>query len=321
LLNQTRHLGYLLVVPAVTFLVVRSHARASSLVLLLLVLAVIKAVEGAFLGAVPIGAAAAGVNPVFYNPASNWLLVTLLAGIAAAWVSRVHVPTVLLAAVPIAMIALLVSQRRGFWIALLAALVAVLLISVPRHRARVLAAVAATSLLLGAIWLTPVAAFDSAHERVATLSPAGIASSKEDRYRLTERRNVLATIAQQPVTGIGMGVPWEARRPMTVEYQGARYYAHIIVLFFWLKMGLVGVAAYLLVMGTALYYGMSASRRGATPLLRVAGLAFAASTLGLALAETTGSHTGSNLRHTIIFGVCLGLAASIRSMTDQTRNV
>ena len=41
--------------------------------------------------------------------------------------------------------------------------------------------------------------------------------------------------------GLGLGVPWTPRYPLTESYAGATGYTHVVVLWWWLKLGLPGL--------------------------------------------------------------------------------
>lgn len=316
LLNQTRIFAYLLVLPALTAILIRTERDGRGLILAFAAVGLVKAAEGTVLGALSAAADGVGTAPVFYNPAANFALVLFLAALVAAWLQRVRVPPWLWFSVPIALVALLLSLRRGFWIALAVAVAALIVTNVLRHRGwrRSVAVAVGTTIVLASMWTVPLAAFDSARERVATLSPAALQITKEDRYRLTERRNVLEALSEHPTTGLGIGVAWQALHPMTVEYRGARYYAHTAPLLFFLRMGILGLIAYCALLYATVHYGVGLYRTSADPLLCAVGAAVAAASLGLVAAEATGSHTGSNLRHTIVFAVVLGTMAKLRQL-------
>jgi hypothetical protein len=153
--------------------------------------------------------------------------------------------------------------------------------------------------------------------RGKALSPSQIQLSADDRYRIEERRNVLKDLSQRPVYGLGIGVPWTQHRAVSLAFKGQGQYAHFVALWFWLKMGLFGLAAYIWLMATALWMGFSIWRRHPDGLHRSIGLAAFAGLAGLMVVELTASFTGVDTRFSIIVGAALGwLAAARATMND-----
>ena len=74
-------------------------------------------------------------------------------------------------------------------------------------------------------------------------------TNKEDRYRLAELKNTWPAVKRQPLEGLGIGVPWPERSPLPFEYPFNHYFAHMAGLYWWMTCGLMGLAAYLLLMG------------------------------------------------------------------------
>ena len=164
-----------------------------------------------------------------------------------------------------------------------------------------------------AIWLLGSIHFQSNLPLVkrVTRSPlSNLEANTEDRYRLDERANVLSAIGQHPITGLGVGVPWQATAaPLSVEHEEGREYVHFAALWFWLKLGVLGLCAYL-----------GSDRR--EPRGRVAGMAARPRAVatrlcpgigvrhrGLVMMDTTASFTGVEARFTLVLGVQIGLLA------------
>jgi O-antigen ligase len=143
-------------------------------------------------------------------------------------------------------------------------------------------------------------------QRLQSLNPSSLSSNAEDRYRLDERKNVLAEIRSHPVVGIGIAVPWQIRYPLSTSDTGQTY-VHMAILFYWLKLGLAGVIAYLGYLLTGFVVGVQVFRRHPDPRIRVAGAGAAAGLVGLGVAETTATFLGSELRTTVLVGFVAGL--------------
>ncbi|OWY62973.1 hypothetical protein B7486_55570, partial [cyanobacterium TDX16] len=121
---------------------------------------------------------------------------------------------------------------------------------------------------------------------------------------------IVEEIRRQPATGIGLGVPWTARAPLSEEHVGGRAYTHTILLWYWLKLGPLGLTAYVWLTGLTVWSGYQVWRRCRAGFERAAGLAVAAGSVGLAAAELTGSFTGAGFRFSVVLAAVLGWLAS-----------
>jgi O-antigen ligase len=150
-------------------------------------------------------------------------------------------------------------------------------------------------------------------KRAESLSPTSLQANVEDRYRLDERANVIAEIERHPITGIGTLVPWQASaQGLSIEHLGGRDYVHFAALWFWLKLGILGLFAYLGILIATGLLGWRVWRHSHEPLFRVFGLASLCGVIGLLAAETTASFTGVDLRFTVLLGSQIGLLALLR---------
>lgn len=253
-----------------------------------------------------------GDRSTSYEPASNWLVVVLILGLSAALLRRIRLPGRLLVFLPLALAALTLSYRRSFWIAAVLGLVLVLVIASGQVGRRLIVPVvvvigvgiflALSSGVVGQLQ-GPVAA------RLESLNPSKVAANDQDRYRIGERKNVLAEIRDHPLTGLGLGVDWRGRYPVTISFTDQRNYVHMGLLWFWLKLGLLGAIAYLWIFGTAITTGLRVFRRHPDPVVGLGGLAVATGTLGLLVAELTASWVGPDARLTVVFAAALGALA------------
>ena len=261
-----------------------------------------------------------GAAITYYEPAANFLMMLLVLGVLAAVVMRARLPLWVLLGTPLMLASLALSYRRSFWIGVvLGALLVVVLGSSPLGRRLLLP----TAALVGvAIWLLSSVGFQAQTQgplvaRVESLRPSQVEANAEDRYRFDERANVLAELRAHPVTGLGLAVPWSsAARPLPVEHDDGRDYVHSVVLWYWLKLGLIGLAGYLGLMVAAAMLAWRVWRGGPDVLMRAAGLASLATLLALAVIETTASFSGVDLRFTIVLGMLLGLLAVLGRTPD-----
>jgi hypothetical protein len=105
-------------------------------------------------------------------------------------------------------------------------------------------------------------------------------------------------------------VPWQATAaPLSVEHEEGRQYVHFAALWFWLKLGVLGLCAYVGLIAGSLVVAWQAWRRSREPLLRAFALASACGIAGLITMDTTASFTGVEARFTLVLGVQIGLLA------------
>jgi O-antigen ligase len=210
---------------------------------------------------------------------------------------------------------LVLSYRRSFWIAAVIGIVLVVVIASGPVGRRLM--VPGILILAAGIYLAISGGLVTESQspvvqRATSLAPSKVSANADDRYRLDERRNVIAQIKQDPITGLGFEVPWAQRYALSEQHLGGQDYVHMSILWFWLKLGLLGVIAYLWLCATAVWTGVRVWRRHPDRLVRVAALAAAAGTVGLMVAELTASFTGTDLRLTVVFAALCGFLAAAR---------
>jgi hypothetical protein len=216
--------------------------------------------------------------------------------------------------IPICAAAFVLSYRRNFWIAALLGVAIVLLLGSRLRAGRVILVTiavfaVAVRLIVGVTGAPELEG--TVGERLQSLSPERVRVDPYDRYRLDEARNVLIEVRRQPVFGLGLGVPWTAYEPLPAELEGGRQYTHVVALWYWLKLGALGLLAYVALTLAAVISAVRVSRLAPDPYVRAAGLAVAAGLVALAAAETTGSFTGVSQRSSVLFAAILGWLAVV----------
>jgi hypothetical protein len=283
-------------------------------------LAAFKAITGLLAAATGRGFSVAGGVITYYEPLANWLLLLFLLTVLAAYPQRVPLPTWVKWTVPLAFFALVFSFRRSFWIGGLFSLLLVFVVA-SRRRLRAVLAVATVGLalvLVATLVIGPGGAIDSPLvERAQSLQPGELTANTADRYRIDERHNVVAELRDHPVTGLGMNIPWEAREPLSEEHD--RNYTHVVLLWYWLKLGLLGVLTYLWLMGVTMWTGFMVWRRHPDQLIGAAGLAAAGGLVALVIVELTASFVGVDARMTTAFGALLGFIGAAWQQLPQAR--
>jgi O-Antigen ligase len=306
--------GYLLVLP---FVIVNLGMTERQVKLVLFgagVLGLVKGLLGLLLVASGRGLdIEGGAVLTYYEPVANWVTMLVALTVVAALLLRARPPLWLLITLPVVSASLVLSYRRSFWIATALALAVVLLLGLASTRRRL--AIPIVALLAVAVWMLGSVAVQSdtpLGQRLQSLSPSSISAKAEDRYRFDERANVVAALREHPITGLGVKVPWQAtERSLPVEVNPDHTYVHFAALYWWLKLGVLGLAAFLAMMASALALSWRVWRSAREPLLRAVGLASLAAFVGLLAIESTASFTGIESRFTFAFAAQLGLLAVI----------
>ncbi len=257
----------------------------------------------------------------YYEPAANWLIMVALLGAFALLLARAKPPAWVLLGSPLLIVSLVLSYRRSFWIATVLGVLLVILLGSSSAGRRMLVPVGL--LLAVSIWLLGTLGFQSSGSpivrRFTSLSPSKLEANVQDRYRLDERANVLGAIGEHPITGLGVTVPWAATfQPLSVEHSEGRLYVHFAALWFWLKLGILGLFAYITLLIGAALLAWQAWQRSREPVLRAFGLASLCGIAGLAAMDTTASFTGVDPRFTVLFSAQLGLLGLITRTAART---
>jgi O-antigen ligase len=312
-----RQLPYLVVLPVMVVTLVETRRDIHVVLAVAAALAILKAVLGLLAVGAGRGISVEGATITYYEPTANWLAMMLMLVTLAALLLHARVPTWVLVGSLLALASLALSFRRSFWVGAALGLMLVVVLGVSPAGRRLLVPTAALVAL--AVWAVASVGFQSQAplvERAASLKPSKVQANAEDRYRFDERANVLAEIRRRPITGLGVAVPWSsAARALPVEHENGREYVHTAVLYWWLKLGLIGLIAFVAVMAAAGKLSWDVWRRHRDPLMRAVGLASLCGLVGLAVIETTGSFTGVDLRFTVMLGLMLGVLAVLRHDT------
>jgi len=305
-------LCYLLVLPVAISNLELDRRQVAALLGAITALALSKAVLGLIEVAGHYGQSIEGSSTLtYYEPAANWLIMIALFGVFAALVARAKPPLWMLLGSPLLIASIVLSYRRSFWIATVLGLLLVLLLGTsPLGRRMLLPAALAIALAIFLLGSIKFQAQIPVVKRVESLTPTQLTSNVEDRYRLDERANVLAELRHHPITGLGLGIAWQATaQPLSVEHEEGRQYVHFAALWFWLKLGILGLVAYVMMLAGGALLAWRVWRRSHEPMLRAFGLASLCAIAGLVVIETTASFTGIDPRFTVLLGAQIGLLA------------
>lgn len=264
-----------------------------------------------------------GTQPelTYYEPTPNWLMLAVLVGAAAAALQRVPAPWWLRWGWPLALACLLLSYRRSFWLATLLCLALVLVLAAGSTGRRVV--VPALIVLafggffalragIGPTFSGPLA------ERARSIDPSKVRINEQDRYRLAERRNVMAEIERRPLTGIGMAVEWSGRYPVPFSYSFGRLYVHLAALWWWLHCGVLGLIAYVWLLAAGVASGLRTFRRHPDAVIGIGALTCGIGLVGFAVVELSATIAGPEERGSLLLGLILGFLACAARDAGET---
>ncbi len=251
-------------------------------------------------------------NLIFYEITMNWVFMALVLCVLACRVCGVPLPWWVWVAAGLALLMFVIGLKRALWIGSVAGLGLILVLGLGRVGRRLFIPALAVTGALGWLLFSAGVAVElngPVAERVSSLNPQKVASNTQDRYRLDERANVWIGIKEQPLLGLGQGVPWRAVEPLGIEHESARDYVHFAVLWFWMKYSFLGALAYVAIMAAVIVMGIRVRRGHPDPLMSALGLGAAASFLALVVAELTVTWTGANPSFTVMTGATIGVLA------------
>ncbi|HEY7960766.1 MAG TPA: O-antigen ligase family protein [Solirubrobacteraceae bacterium] len=308
-------LSHVVLLPFVVVNLVRDRSSLlARAIVLIAVLAVYKSLLGLYVVASSHEALVGSSAATYLEPTANWLVMMFLLGVLACALQRVRLPLWVWGAVPLALADFVLSYRRSFWVGAVLGIAVVVLVGSGRRGRRIVIPSVAVLGIAAAIFLSHLGSAEVASSpvlsRAASLNPTSLSANAEDRYRIDERRNVLANLSSQPITGLGIAIPWSATRPLSLEHPGGREYVHFTALWYWMKLGLLGLLAYLSLIVATIWTAARVWRRHPAALVRACALGMLGAALGLFVAELTATFTGGDYRFSIVYPVMLGLLAS-----------
>jgi hypothetical protein len=320
-LGAVEDYGSLLLPPLILVNVIRTTHELRRLVGYLAALTVLKSAAG-IVGVVGgFTTAEVGLGRLSYlAPATNWMEMVYLLAVVAAPLSGIRLPRWMLWSAPLVLASFVLGQRRSFWLAAAFVLILVVVIATRATNRRLLLPLAGLTVVIvylaAATGLTgPVQG--SLVSRATSLAPAQVTTNKEDRYRLAELHNVWPAIKRQPLEGLGIGVPWPERSPLPFEFPSNHYFTHFAVLYWWMTCGLMGLAAYLLLMGTTIVTGLRLWWRAREPVERLTALSLGLGTVGLVIVELTTTIIPADPRGTAVFATSIGILAVIDRLARE----
>lgn len=249
---------------------------------------------------------------------SYFLALFVIAAVAACiwyWRPKLVVPILLF--VPVVFVVLLENQRRAAMLALWAGLAVVVFLAIwfeRRLRKRLIVVSAVAVLMLGGFTATY---WNQQYGLAAqVVRPVQSILGQPDQrdynsnlYRENENANLIATYRTDIPFGIGFGLPMMVIYPMadiSQSYPFWQYIPHNSLLWVAMTMGLLGMAAFMALVGTSLIEAVSLLRTRTDPFLR-GFAAFAVAAIVAELIVGFGDLQLENYRNMIFFGAVLGM--------------
>ncbi len=210
------------------------------------------------------------------------------------------------------------SYKRGIWLALGISLLLLALL-LPARQKMAIALVAGTiglaCLAGGYLGFEPVSFLGT---RLSTIAEPTATSELSYTFRYIEARNVLRTMGEHPVLGVGFGQPYIRYLSHPFDELLAPYVTHNGYLYVWMKMGIPGLAALgillLAFFVTALGTKPSSPLLQATVIALIAGVAGSLLDIGLEPLLVT-------MKWSALMGLFMGIAAAISRLSREQAKV
>lgn len=258
---------------------------------------------------------------------SYFLALLLIATVAACiwyWRPKLVIPMVLFS--PVVFVVLLENRRRAAILALWGGLAVVMLLAVwferpIRKRLIVITAVAVLALggFMAANWNQEYGLAAQLVRPVhSILGEPDQRDYSSNLYRDNENANLIATYRTNIPFGIGFGLPMLVIYPMadiSQAYPFWQYIPHNSLLWVAMTMGLLGMAAFLALVGTSLIEAISLARTRTDPFIR-GFAAFAVAAIVAELVVGFGDLQLENYRNMIFFGAMLGMIDAAGRLPD-----
>ena len=317
---------FLCITYFLTVNLVRDRGQVQIFMRLLVILTVVKAVEGLFNyveminGPVWLEAVTAHEDVVFFDLAVALAIGAFVLGL------RGRLAYVLYATLPIIGSVELLTQRRVAFIALaggVAAMGALLAYVEPRRTSLLFGAAFVALLFYGVIaWdqqgllAQPIRAVRSAFDP-SSLNARDLSSNW---WRELENTNIAYTLKQLPLTGVGLGQQYFFLRepPQLTNFVYWRYMTHDAVLWVWLKAGILGFMAFWTWVAGSAIIGARLFRALPTPDLKL----IAAVPVVLVVIQVIFSSVDLGLtysRNMIVLGVALGFTAYLAQVAAKSQ--
>ncbi|NNE11577.1 MAG: O-antigen ligase family protein [Ilumatobacter sp.] len=246
----------------------------------------------------------------------DWLFVLLIAALTIKHCTSGFRFLVLLAAMP-TFVTFVLSQRRAAVVALGAGVLLYFIVLLVRQRATFLKLFPVTVLAVAgysvAFWNSSGGVGFGARAIKTVLSPEELSErdTNSNIYRLIENYNLVFTIRNNPLFGVGFGQPFD--QPVTLPdisfFVFYEFIPHNSILWIWLKTGYLGFVTLLVIVAFTLRAGTRATLAlpsGNLLAVTIAGLGYVVMFLVFAFVDIAWDS-----RSTLFLGACIALCANV----------
>jgi hypothetical protein len=225
-----------------------------------------------------------------------------------------------LALMPLALFTLFASERRAGLVGLVIALLGLLLVLFAIHR-RTFFIVGGTVLFVAIVYLplfwNASGVLAQPARAIRSIVDPNDRDAASNEYRVREKINVGATIAANPLLGVGFGREFlfVVSLPAIKNWAFLRYEPHANILWVWLKLGAPGFIIFWVLIGCAIARAAQLARALHDPDART----FAVVALGSIIIVLCYSYVDTGLvssRITLLLGVILGTLAVLDRLID-----
>lgn len=241
------------------------------------------------------------------------------------WLRRRAVVVPLLLGSPLVALCLLANQRRAGIFALAGAVIALLALAirfeplVRRHAVTLAAIVAlAAAAFIATSWNQQYGVRAQLVRPVRSLIDPNLRDTSSDAYRTAEDANLKVTFQQNPVLGVGFGMPYLTVYPqadISMIYPLWNVIPHNTLLWVPMRMGIPGLIAFWGLVGMAIVQAGMVLRTHRDPLLRAVA-AFAVAAIVAELLVAYGDLQLESYRNMIFLGALLGVVNNLPRFAD-----
>jgi hypothetical protein len=324
---ELRPQAYAFVLFLLATALVRDRRQLATLAVVLLLAATAKALVGDYRWQFTLNHDLGGRETLLAHEDSYFLLLYLVAlAVSLVWFRRRAVLVPLLAGAPLVALCLLANQRRAGLFALAGglAVVAVLVIRYePRARKAAIAlsavALIAIGVFVAASWNVEYGIRAQLVRPVRSLIDPSVRDTSSDAYRTAEDGNLKVTFQQDPLLGMGFGLPYLTIYPqadISYIYPLWNVIPHNTLLWLPMRMGVPGMVTFFGLIGMAVLQAGVVLRRSPDPLAR-ATAAFAAAAIVAELLVAYGDLQLESYRNLIMVGALLGVMNNLPNMKPE----
>lgn len=333
---EVRPFWYLFVSYLLGYNLVRHKRDIRTLFWLVIIVAGIKGVQGVYIYLVVLHGNLTGYDSIMAHEESFFFaaMLVLLILFYLHYRYRPQLYAALLV-LPFVLVSLIANQRRTDYIALLVGFVmAWFLIFVVKPTARkMLIIIALIILILGpayvAVFSNSTGLFAAPARAVVSVFSNNGPGSKADSnlYRTVEDADLIYTVKQHPVFGLGFGKPYSEPVPLTTVFPDIQaadiYYAYVphnTIYWVWMRLGAVGFFAFWYLIGAIIVRGSQIVRQLKDQYLQLAAIYIIGIT-AMEIIVAFGDYQLFTFRNVIYVGLLVGVLMKLPLLDEKSQTI